>query len=239
MSDSKPERGIGAPPSPVLLSAVILLGVVCAAFLQKVAGPVFRPYFGPIDPVVAVVVALGTGAAALSALWRYGWFAVHRRGPSGLPPATAAAVALAVPVVVVDLLGGFGPDINVGWPSSVLFYPLMALVAESVFHVIPLGALSVLMQGTGRDPAVASPPAVAMGAVCLLEPALQVVWGSEVSPLWANVYVGVHVLIINVLGIYFFRRYDVVSMLWFRLVYYLLWHVTWGALRLEIVFFGP
>jgi hypothetical protein len=236
MTHPSPERVIGGHVPPFVLLAVVILGVGVAAFLEQVAGPVFRPYFGPIEPVVGVALVLGSGAVALVSLRTHGWFAVHREGRPGLLPVTAAAAALSVPVIVVDLLGGFGRDINVGWPSSLLFYPLIGLVAESVFHVIPLGALAGLLRGLGRERAIRSPSIVAMGSVCLLEPALQMVWGSDTSPAWANAYVGIHVLIINALGVYFFRRYDFVSMYWFRLTYYLLWHVTWGSLRLSIVF---
>jgi hypothetical protein len=236
MSGSRRHRGMGARLPSIFLAAVVIVGVGIAAFLEQAAGPVFQPYFGPIDPAVAVALVLGSGAVALVVLRSHGWFAVHRGGRSGLLPVTAAAAALSVPVIVVDLRGGFGPDINVGWPSSLLFYPLIGLVAESVFHVIPLGALSGLLRGLGREKTIPSPPIAGMGAVCLIEPALQMVWGSDTSPAWANAYVGIHVLVINALGIYFFRRYDFVSMYWFRLTYYLLWHITWGSLRLSIIF---
>lgn len=33
-----------------------------------------------------------------------------------------------------------------------------------------------------------------------------------------------------------FKRYDFVTMYTFRLVYYLLWHIVWGVIRLRLLF---
>ena len=49
-------------------------------------------------------------------------------------------------------------------------------------------------------------------------------------------FVTVHVLAINAVGLWLFRRYDFVTMFGFRLMYYLVWHVLWGALRLDVLF---
>lgn len=218
------------------------LGVVLAcagvvAILDLTDGSVFEPYFGSLNPTLVTGVALALGALCLRSLRRRGWFSVWRGETSGFAVIAATAAVLAVPVIVVDVLGGFGPDINVAWPRSLLFYPVIALVAECVFHVIPLGAISASLARTGeaiRERARWG----AMGAVCLIEPALQMVWGTAQSPVWANAYVGMHVLVFNVLSVNFFRRYDFVSMYVFRLIYYLLWHVAWGGLRLDILFGG-
>ena len=32
------------------------------------------------------------------------------------------------------------------------------------------------------------------------------------------------------------RRYGYLPMLWFRVCYYLLWHVLWGEARLQLLF---
>ena len=153
-------------------------------------------------------------------------------------PAAGLATLLAVPVIVVDLFGGFSRDINVPPPQSLLFYPLMALVAEFVFHVIPLGTVSVLAVGHLPNGGVPRARSAALVFVSMIEPVLQVVWGAGHSPGWANAYVGAHVLIINLLGLYLFARYDFFSMYFFRAAYYLLWHITWGALRLPFLFGG-
>lgn len=221
---------------PAVVALVFLAAVGSAAVLEATGGGVFEPYFGALDPVVVTIVVLILGALALTVLRKRRWFELRRGDAAGFAPAAGAATLLVVPVIIVDLLGGFAADINVAWPGSLLFYPLIALIAECVFHVIPLGTISGLHAATGSR---ADPRRVrwgAVGLVSLMEPVLQVLWGSDLSPVWANAYVGAHVLAINLLGLYFFRRYDFVTMYLFRLVYYLLWHITWGALRLQILF---
>jgi hypothetical protein len=69
-------------------------------------------------------------------------------------------------------------------------------------------------------------PREAVGAVALLEPVFQLQFGfAETVPLWAAVYVGLNIFVINLAQLLLFRRYDFVTMYAFRLVYYLQWHV--------------
>ena len=70
----------------------------------------------------------------------------------------------------------------------------------------------------------------------LPEPILQVVWGLGESPGGANAYVAVHLLLFNLLAVYLFLRNGFLSMLTFRLTYYLYWHIIWGVLRLRLLF---
>ncbi|MCB9291467.1 MAG: hypothetical protein H6560_29470 [Lewinellaceae bacterium] len=41
-----------------------------------------------------------------------------------------------------------------------------------------------------------------------------------------------HIFLINLIQLWLFKRYDFVSMYTFRLVYYLIWHIGWGWVRL-------
>jgi hypothetical protein len=211
--------------------------IVSAAALDAWGTPALRLYFGALQPTAttAVVVALGLGALAY--LERSRWFTIDTG--RALPPGTARAVkwtaVLAIPVVLVDVWGGFGPDINVTVPRSLLFYPLMAVIAECVFHLVPLALGVVVLKKLLRSTAPQAPWAL-LGVVALLEPAFQTVWAVAESPLWANVYVGVHVLVFNLLSLWFFRRYDFLSVYVFRVSYYGFWHILWGQLRLELLF---
>jgi len=73
--------------------------------------------------------------------------------------------------------------------------------------------------------------------VALLEPAFQLGRGFPGKPMSGlDAYVGLHVLVISLLQLYVFRRYDFVSMITFRLVYYIHWHIVWGYLRLQWLF---
>jgi hypothetical protein len=45
-----------------------------------------------------------------------------------------------------------------------------------------------------------------------------------------------HVYVLGVVHLILLRRYGYLPMLWFRVCYYLLWHVLWGAARLPLLF---
>ena len=210
--------------------------VAAAAVLHRFGSQAFVPYFGDANPILVTAFLSLVGGVSLGILQRYSWFATRGRGREGLAVAALVGVALTIPVIVVDALGGFEEGINVRAPESLLFNPAIAVVAEIVFHVAPLAVLAALATRTrlGRERA----RAYCMVAVSLLEPTIQVVWGSAHSPLWANIYVGAHILIFNLIGLHLFKRYGFLEMYSFRAVYYLIWHVGWGIARLELLFGG-
>jgi len=45
-----------------------------------------------------------------------------------------------------------------------------------------------------------------------------------------------NILLINLFQLSIFKRYDFVSMYSFRLVYYAIWHIVWGVVRLNLFF---
>jgi len=202
-------------------------------------GADFRPYFGGVHPLLAIVFVIVAGFVSLGFLQSRGWFEIYARDRvwKGVGIAAMLATFLAVPVILVDLTVGFPRDLNIPAPRSLLFYPAMALVAEIVFHAVPLGlilgALGVLHRRRKSDHLVW----LCFLPVALLEPAFQLgrgFPGKQMSRL--DAYVGLHVLVINLLQLYIFRRYDFVSMITLRLVYYIHWHIVWGYLRLQWLF---
>jgi hypothetical protein len=72
--------------------------------------------------------------------------------------------------------------------------------------------------------------------VSILEPIYQTIGFVGLYPMWVVAYVAAHVFLINFLQLSLFRRYDFLSMYGFRLVYYLLWHIVWGYVRLRLLF---
>ncbi|MGD2045320.1 MAG: hypothetical protein PVJ80_10320 [Gemmatimonadota bacterium] len=198
----------------------------------------FRPYFGTLSPVAVTAAAGGLGALALVYLRTQGWSFARAVSARGLSKAVALAAALAIPVIAIDLFGAFPRDLNVPAPQSLLFYPAIALVAECVFHAVPVALLWLLFQPLSRR---MERPGVLWGGVVLaafIEPVLQAVWAAPDSPGWATAYVSVHVLIINLMLLYFFRRFGFLAAYGVRTLYYLVWHVAWGALRLPMLFGG-
>lgn len=68
-------------------------------------------------------------------------------------------------------------------------------------------------------------------ATAAVEPVSQVALGSA-----QRAFVVPHVFIIGVLQLLLLRRFGYLSMLCFRISYYLFWHVLWGRARLALLF---
>jgi hypothetical protein len=70
-----------------------------------------------------------------------------------------------------------------------------------------------------------------------LEPVFQTTLGfSRAYPSWVTGFVALHIFLLNLCQLAIFKRYDFVSMYSFRLMYYLLWHIVWGVIRLKLLF---
>jgi hypothetical protein len=215
------------------LTATVFLA---AAVVSKSHPADFRSYFGAIQPLLALTVVTVPGVIALLYLRARGWFDVLRGADTarGIARAVVPVSLFFVVVVTVDAVVGFPRDINVPWPRALLFYPVMAFVVEMVFHLVPLAVLLAiarpLLDRFGRDRLLWSVIVV----VALIEPVFHVVMGSGGgAPSGLDLFVGVHVFLFTLVELNFFRRYDFVTMYAYRIVYYLLWHIVWGALRLE------
>jgi len=78
---------------------------------------------------------------------------------------------------------------------------------------------------------------IAILLTALVEPVYQMVFGAKVNGwTWFVVLTGVHVMLFNLVQLFLFRRYDFVTMYGMRLMYYLLWHIVWGMVRLNVLF---
>ncbi|KAB1192662.1 hypothetical protein GJR96_04095 [Haloferax sp. MBLA0076] len=220
----------------VLLSLAIL---GCAGVLASVDPSLFRPYFGGLDPMAAILGVSLLGMILVTLVLSRGWFAVYTPGPlrERLSLAVILPTLLAVGMILVDIVAGLPADINVPIPDSVLFYPTMGFVVEILFHLLPFSLVFLVVPSLASEPDRSLRLWVVLVTVGLLEPAFQLWFGfSEAVPLWSTVYVGLNVFAINLTQLYLFERYDFLTMYAFRLVYYTNWHVVWGIVRLEILF---
>ena len=197
----------------------------------------FEPYFRDIDPVYAIALVLLAGAASLVVLHRFGPFFVIRKGQCARGLATAALLATVFALVVVgaDLTFRFPADINVGLPQALWFYPLMATVAESTFHLVPLALLLVVARVVASQEPDVRWFQAGIFAIALIEPAFQLRLADEPGSA-TGVFTAVQVFAINIVQLTLFRRFDFIAMLGLRLVYYLWWHILWGAARLHVLF---
>ncbi len=236
----KNKASINHKPSQFLAFALLSLFALASAGMLYFSGSTaFQRFFGKINPLLAVLLVALAGIIAFSVLLFRGWFAIYNREHlrRGLLTAAALATPLGVLIILVDLAGVFPEGINVRFPESLLFYPAIGFVVEIVFHVLPLTLLLFLLTSLSRKLAFEKIVWPCIVLISVAEPVFQALLSaSNHYPLWADLYVGFHIFLINLIQLWLFKGYGFVSMYAFRLAYYLIWHIGWGWLRLEVVF---
>ena len=128
-------------------------------------------------------------------------------------------------------------DVNRPFPDSLLFYPTIGFVAEIIFHVLPLTLLLFLLTTLFKGLTFEQLIWPCVFIVALLEPIFQTSFSlSEGYPWTAVIFIALHNFLFNFIQLTLFKQYDFVTMYSFRLVYYLLWHIIWGVIRLQLLF---
>ena len=213
------------------------LGLVLLAFtflLLLSEDRVFERFFGSL-PVIPTVVCVYAVAAIL--LLRFDADKSMRlfqpaQFRAGFIDALAASTIFACIIVVVDQQFPFPADINVHFSESLLFYPVMALVAITIFQLMPFSLLLAVTRALKINAASAS--WIAIVGASLIEPTFQILFGETQQPLWVIGYTWIHIFLINVALLLLYRKFDFATAYLFRVMYYLYWHVLWGFLRLNI-----
>ena len=213
---------------------VATAGAATAAVgLLRLAGSSdFERFLGPLPPTLTMAALGVAGLGALGVLERHGFWrrACASRTARGLAVATLATLPFAVVAIAVDVVVGFPQDTNVAWPDAWLFYPAIAVAAETVFHLLPLAGLTWLSGSRMRGRSIDGRTAALIVPTAAVEPAAQVLLGTALPA-----FVMPHVFVFGLLQLSLLRRYGYLPMLWFRVCYYLLWHVLWGGARLELL----
>lgn len=219
------------------LFLLVSLGAAGATGLLARTHPaLFWPHFQEFPPLLAVVLLAAAGAACVHRLASHDGFPVFAGEPGvkGFIRAATLAPLFALSAIAADLVFRFPAGLNVRWPQSVLFYPAMGYVAELLFHVLPVAVpaaiLKLLFQKGGRLLVL-----IPLLVTTLVEPALQ--WSLAGEPAsWEGAWFWLHHFLFNLVQAHLFWRYDFLSMLSLRLIYYAYWHIGWGAARLHLLF---
>jgi hypothetical protein len=199
----------------------------------------FDRYLFGLSPAVALALVTVTGALSFALLRARAGFVVVDRGrlARGASWVVVVATLFAVPTIVVDVVAPFPRSMNVPPPGSLLFYPVIGVAAEVAFHLLPLAVLVWLGQLGARGAEVTHRQRRAyFGLVACVEPAFHLIVGWGDAPRWVLAYVGLHLFAFSLAQLYAFRRYGLLAMYAFRIVYYLHWHVLWGYARLDLLF---
>ena len=211
---------------------IIVVAIALTAWQVSTDRSVFEDYFGAANPMVVMVGAAAAGAIAMAYLQGSSSFAIV--GP-GTAKDAVSVIAWAVPLLAIvaigaDLVVRFDEDANVALPDALRFYPAIAVFVELVLHVVPIAVLvAFLGMPTGLNATlwrIAIP-------VALIEAVLQAVYATSIG---TSVFSAIHLIVFGVAQVWMFWRFGFIWMLGFRLAYYCLWHVVWGAARLELLF---
>lgn len=202
----------------------------------------FRPFFGPLPPlaVMAGTILFGLGSlvllqeqAGIGILWRE---SIRSKEPApGAAHVPIGALLFFLPVLSADLLFRFPEALNVLLPAALLFYPAIGFVAETVFHLIPAAAALIIDRAIRKNAWEKGAPILLFLPAMLTEPIFQLLFAEELFAA-TTIFTFFHVFAISMFQIHLLRKHGFLAMFLFRLCYYLLWHVLWGSLRLELLF---
>jgi hypothetical protein len=212
------------------------LGVILLLLVSLADQASFRRFLGDSDPRLILVAVLLINAAALGYLLSTGAFAIYRRTSlRGWLLIAALAGSFGAVVITADTIIVFPRDINVLFPQSLLFYPVIAMLVEAAWHSLPMSLL-VLAFSRFRRLDIRRISWFLVPLLALPDPVFQVVDMVAASPWGATLFVGVHVYLINLVEMIIFRGHSFVAAFAFRVFYYLVWHVIWGQVRLNVLF---
>jgi hypothetical protein len=198
--------------------------------------PYFQKFIGTLNPFIALLGSAIVGALLLAFSLHKEWFKILKKENLKDWFTFFGWVSLfATVVILVDWKIVFPKDMNVPFPESLLFYPVMAFFVEILFHVLPLSLLLLLLTSVFKTINNLTVFSICIFIVVMLEPTYQIQFIDN-YPLWSIITVWVNLFIFNLAQLIIFRRYDFVSMYVFRLFYYFIWHITWGHYRLILLF---
>jgi len=233
-------RKTGTTSTQLLVVLSLSVAAFAAAATLHAANPfLFKRFTGGVHPLVAFALAGVLALACFRWLLAGGELVVYGRSTIAELSRYAAIVAFMVSItILVDVTMPFAANINVLAPESLLFYPAMAFLVEIIFHVLPLTVLLMILKASLSGTSRQSQVWIAIVIVSLLEPVYQGLYmsGSGRFPLWAVAVIAANLTAFNLLQLYVFNRYDFISMYAMRLVYYALWHVAWGSIRVPLLF---
>jgi hypothetical protein len=225
----KPLFGIEQLPQYLVYAglAIAALGLAATAYFSD--NLVFSRLIGTVNPFKVMIPIVLSGFMLSTVLSRNGSAIYGKETLKGVLISAGLASILGLVAILLDYRIVYPKTMNVLFPESLAYYPSVAFFAEIVFHLLPLGLLSLFLRGKLLW--------IAVLIAALTDPIFQIFAAVAANyPSWVVLVTGLHVFVINFLMLVVYKRYDFVSMLSFRLVYYIIWHIVWGYFRLRVLF---
>ena len=216
-----------------ILIIIVLCGV---GFLSSFSNSFFQRYLGEISAFKIFLLSSILSFLALSYLLSQGWFAIYKRYPiKSLILYKVLTLIFASIAIGVDLLIMYPEDMNMLFPESLLFYPTIAFLVEILFHIVPVSVLLLVTTTIFKNVPYSKLLLICILIVAMLEPTYQVLFMGS-YPTWSIATVWVNLFLFNTIQLLAFKNFGFMSMYALRLLYYLVWHICWGSLRLELIF---
>jgi hypothetical protein len=195
-------------------------------------------FFGDIPPLLVIPMIILLGFGCMKLILSKSWFSIYKReNLRQLPRFSIVAVLFLLGAIFIDVAFPYPEDVNLLLPKSFLFYPIMGYVVEILFHIFPLIILLGVLVTVFKNADPEKVLFVCIVIVSLIEPVFQYMFDPSIGkPLWLEIFDGTRLFFFSLVQLYILKRYDFISMYSFRLVYYLLWHILWGSIRLLILF---
>ena len=220
-----------------LAAIVLFIGVLAMTVVLSNANSLyFQRFIGYINPIIVILLSGIVGLLLLSFLLSKKWFVIFKTHylKGALRHSWLVVVFVSV-AILVDLKIVFPIDMIIPFPQSLLFYPIIAFFIEMIFHVLPLSLPLLSLTFFFRHIGYKRLRLISIVLVAILEPTYQAIFMIS-SPTWSIVGIWVNLFVFNMTQLFIFMKYDFISMFAFRLKYYLIWHIIWGHIRLDVLF---
>jgi hypothetical protein len=225
--------------SKIELGAFFAIALGAFGLASCIDESILHRFLGSTSPLLTFALVELLGIALMGFLLYRSEFGIFRPMKwQGLWRYLILALLFGFNAILIDLHIVFPADINVAFPASLLFYPAINFFAQIVFHLLPLVMLFSILTWTFKAGIQEKQIWILISLVALLEPLYQMLYMNAVGTysLWAIGIVGLHVYLINFFELWLFKRYDFIAMYLFRLVFYGVWHISWGHARLLLLF---
>ncbi len=217
---------------------LISLSILIVTSILTVIDPKsFIRFLGNVPPVILVSFLIIGGLAILIFFLSRSWYEIYDR--KKIKPKNffyLLPIILAFMPIVVDIAFRYPETINVYFPDSMLFYPVIGFVAELVFHLIPIFLLLLILDLIFKNLNFNMVIWIVILVISLIEPLYQVFWSPSYFPVWIMIFMVFNLYLFNFSELYIFKHHGFLAMYSMRLMYYMIWHILWGHLRLVILF---
>jgi hypothetical protein len=220
-----------------LIFLYLSLGILVITLILSLIDPyAFSQFLDNFNPLFAIVITIITGFFLLSFLLSKTQFAIYKKYNLKTYTIVAGiAMIFGIEVIAADIwLVDYSADINILFPKSLLFYPSIGYLVEVFFHLLPI-SLIILVLSSFRKFSINKIVWISIIAVSIIEPIYQI-WFTGHYSLTTTIYTGIHVFLFSLTQLVIFKYLDFISMYLFRLIFYIIWHILWGHLRLDLLF---